>query len=946
MVNIVEVLIKDVGYLELDTKLSEEFGIPLVYSIDDINNYGKRTSTYSKTIKVPATRNNNLILGQLYDIKVDGSFDMTVKHDCVLMVNKNSIIDGFMVLNSIDKYLVGDKFQVFYEINIFDEVKNLFDDLAEFRLSDLDFSSGFTLDTYDYEGVKSSTNWLKGNHNFNEDAVASGYTTQFPYFYPIINYGYDINKIGYEGPIWCGVTYKYNFPYYGVSLGILYPGVYVKSILDKIFYENNYSYTSNFLNGVTYDNLFGNLLTIYNKPSSLTEVKYCSYVMEGAYIFNYLIDNWMEFKQVDSVFSGETYHYYELDDYHFDGYAVLSGVTGGNSSGLDWVKLNALTIPNDGFYKLNINIEVTEDTGGMASGPCSGHTYEFEGERTTNFWYNGSNQVLEMENEISDPGNNWYDQKYHATYDGNYSFEVYVDQLVTGIVYIGYRINDMPPWNEVYYFENDPTRHLTVWLNAGDFIDFGVRGGNANMCQDAKIKTTNFAGEGSHESLYQFYLLDRETNQSTLIGLDPSGITTSDLGGPISAGTSTLYYQKTYADIEAKKGNIIYGKIILGNHLQYFPFEDACLAIPSQIAVSFISMELQEQNKEDGWTDKYNTEIKLSDFLPDMTQVDFIKELIKMFNLNIITDKVNFRNLIIEPRDDFYNGSMIDWTDKVDYNKPINIKNLNDKNYQIVNLTYTEADDYYSVEYKDTYDRVYGSAKLVNNSSMFNKENTLELEEQSYLTRYSFYTDKDITCLTEGVSSTWFDDPNQYQPMIGIKTNQELTNDQVIPFANYNSDYNLAKVFSWNQYLLDPNNLYLPFLPTCLFISTIGGVEYSLSFTGSTTDKNLYNLFYRNQIDNLQNKNSRYVTLYLNLTLSDILDLTFRRTVLIDGQMYLLQKVEFDVSKKISSKVELLKLVAPFNSGQSGIYDLMSIIYKPGNDDYYFTEDPDRVKIN
>lgn len=937
MINSVEVLIKGVGKLELDTKLSEEFGIPIIYSIDDINNYGKRTSTYSKTIKVSGSKNNNRILGQLYDIKIDGSFDMTIKHECVLTVNSNSIIDGFMVLNSINKYMVGDKFQIFYELNIFDEVKNLFDDLGESKLIDLDFSTGFTIDTYDYDGEKSSTSWLKGNHIFNEDNVISGYTTQFPYYYPIINYGYDVTKLGWvDNAYWDpSAAYKYNFPYYGVSLGILYPGVYIKSIFDKIFYDNGYTYTSNFLNGITYDNLFGNLLNIYNKPIDITEKKYCSYVSEGGWIIDNLIptkDNWVVFNQVDSVFSGLTYHYYESDDYYYNGYVVLSGITGGNeSTGLDWVHLTGIKVPADGVYKLNINIEVDTDTGGMTEE--IGYTYEFEGERTTNFTYNGSNQIINIENEISDPGNNWYDQKYHAAFSGNYSFEVYVDQLVTGGVYICYRINDSPPWNELYYFENDPTRHLSVWLNAGDTIDFSVRSNQFNVCQDAKIKTTNFSGSILRESLYQFYVLDTETHISTLI--DPiSGITTSDLGGPVEE--VRLTFQKTYYNIECKKGNIIYAKIVLGNRLQYFEVEDSYMEIAVQINLIFLSMELQEHNMDENFIDKYNNELEIAKFLPDMKQVDFLREIIKMFNLQIITDKVNNKNLIIEPRDNFYNGSMVDWSDKVDYNKPINIKSLNDKNYRVINLSYAEGKDYLNVEYKNLNGITYGNAKIeTENNPLLESENVIELKEQSYLTRYSFYTDEDITCLTEKIDSTWFDDSQEYQPMIGIKTEYTLTNDQVIPFANLNTGI-------WNQYLLNAGQ---PFLPTCNFISSIGGKEYSLEFSGAT-ENNLYTLFYKNQIENLQSKNCRYVTLYLNLKLSDILNLTFRKNILIDGQQYILQKIEYDVTKTISSKVELLKLVEPYNSVEPGSYDLMSIRYLPGDDDYFLTNETDRIRIN
>ena len=848
MVNNVEIIIKGVGTLDIDTKASEEFGIPVIYNIDDVNNFGKRKTNYTKTIKVPATKNNNRIFGQIYDIKNSATFDMRSKHQCVLLVNKQRIIDGYLTLNEIDKYLVGDKYQVYYNINIYGELKTLFDSIGEKKLTDLDFSSGFTLKTYDYDGNIENSTWTKGNHVYNEQSLIDSYATKYPYFYPVTDYGYDLYKYDFLMPFFSGYTIitgqtNYNYPYDSICLGTVYPSLYVKAIIDKIFYEAGWTYTSNFISGDSYDDIFGNLVTICNKPKKIVNKNYCSYVAYNDNGLNYPgtnDENFLTFAKVNGIFSGETYNYYEIDDFYFNGYKVLEGFHSGGTfilSGdteLHWKRLYSVNVMNNGFYTININMGVYKDEGGYVELPdCAAYL---------------------------------------------------------------------------------PT---------------------------------------PKESEYNFFKYTESTKKCELIRLysyDTASITTSDIGGPYYNTFDPLNYKVSFTGVELKKGDMIFCQIVPGEKVYYSSMAGTCVLGHSEIWLQFMSIELVEENKDDNFINEYNKEINISRFLPEMKQVDFLKEIVKMFNLHLYTKYNNvYNNVIIEPRDDFYN-SMVNWTDKVDYSEPINISNLNDKNFAIVNLTYTEPEDYLSKDYKKIHDKIYGSHKIYNDSNLFGDETVLDLQFQSYLTQYSKFTDYDIPCLTEKLETTWYDSSKEYKPMIGFKHIEITDVDRILKLANFNNDYPPLGVpstqFRYNQYIYIPiSNYYYPFVPTVNFVETIGGTEYSLEFTGNTQN-NLYNLFYRNQIDNLQHKDCRYVTYYLNLTFADILSLDFRNKVLIDGQLYILQKIEYDVTKIKSSKVELLKVVAPWEEGVIGAPEFLSIQHFNGSDDYFQPQDPDRIKIS
>jgi hypothetical protein len=65
--------------------------------------------------------------------------------------------------------------------------------------------------------------------------------------------------------------------------------------------------------------------------------------------------------------------------------------------------------------------------------------------------------------------------------------------------------------------------------------------------------------------------------------------------------------------------------------------------------------------------DKKDNIISLNNYLPDITQAEFFKSIIKLFNLYIDTDKENDNNLIIEPRKQYFgSGKVVDWTNKFD----------------------------------------------------------------------------------------------------------------------------------------------------------------------------------------------------------------------------------------------------------------------------------------
>lgn len=244
------------GKLDLDLKEFEDFGLEFVYNIEDISDFGSRRSNYSKSFKLPGTPRNNTIFKNVFNLNIlEGSFDPNKKQRCIISVNKKILVDGYLKLRSIGQEYIGGKLVNTFSVNIFDEVKDLFTDLGNASLKDLDFSLPFSYMGVDYE---------YSDHYYLGFNVAASQTREKDfrnvYDYCMINWNTQGDSDGEFYPPKSVQRSTYYLPE-----DQFFPSVYVKAIVDKIFGNAGYTYNSEFLSGVSYDGLFSKLATIYNE---------------------------------------------------------------------------------------------------------------------------------------------------------------------------------------------------------------------------------------------------------------------------------------------------------------------------------------------------------------------------------------------------------------------------------------------------------------------------------------------------------------------------------------------------------------------------------------------------------------------------------------------------------------------------------------------------------
>lgn len=195
--------------------ITEGFSNLVTYAIDDIKDIGSKNTSFSKTIVLPGTANNNKQFGHIFDVtssnpynsaldNVGTNFNPSKQANCVIFQNHLQVFKGVLRLL---KMIVTDGV-VEYECVVFGELGGFSFAMANGKLQDLDFSS--------YDHTLNTANIINSWDN-----VSGG-----SFFYGLIDYGeVSNNKIDYD-------------------IRTFRPALFVKEYLEKIFAAAGYTYTA------------------------------------------------------------------------------------------------------------------------------------------------------------------------------------------------------------------------------------------------------------------------------------------------------------------------------------------------------------------------------------------------------------------------------------------------------------------------------------------------------------------------------------------------------------------------------------------------------------------------------------------------------------------------------------------------------------------------------
>jgi hypothetical protein len=228
------VVYKEDVYNELDIDQNESIEIQYEMKGLDIEN---RSSSFSKSFTLPGTSINNRFFEN--NFTGNNTLDL-INFNCKLFLNGSVIIEGVLILDSIntDKYGNNTIYNVSIEGKFYDFLKSFGNDLIvgnSDSSKDIDFS--------DIE--------IRSENYTTEDMLESWSGSSNPFVYTIANYGYNWDN-GTQWKIGPGSGGAYTLKQ--DILGV-FPSIYVKNLLDRIFKKAGIKYKSNFLNTETFKKL-------------------------------------------------------------------------------------------------------------------------------------------------------------------------------------------------------------------------------------------------------------------------------------------------------------------------------------------------------------------------------------------------------------------------------------------------------------------------------------------------------------------------------------------------------------------------------------------------------------------------------------------------------------------------------------------------------------------
>ena len=246
------------GQVICDLYAEEE--IPLTLSIDEFKNVAEKVQSYSKDFNLPATKRNNQIFNNMFEITRsydDLIFNPYIKTQCVLKQDGFILFEGYLRMINVKEQ----DGEISYNVNLYSDVIALADVLKDQTFAELDFSEL----THQYNKTSIQDSWYEpatgtglpltnplSTSSFAYDALLGASQTNV-LKYPFIDWTGSIpitsNTNASSGP-------TPNNPELPTLEAAFRPCIQLKYLINKIFAASGFNWTSNFFDSEDFEKLF------------------------------------------------------------------------------------------------------------------------------------------------------------------------------------------------------------------------------------------------------------------------------------------------------------------------------------------------------------------------------------------------------------------------------------------------------------------------------------------------------------------------------------------------------------------------------------------------------------------------------------------------------------------------------------------------------------------
>lgn len=287
-----------------------------------------------------------------------------------------------------------------------------------------------------------------------------------------------------------------------------------------------------------------------------------------------------------------------------------------------------------------------------------------------------------------------------------------------------------------------------------------------------------------------------------------------------------------------------------------------------------------------------NSLVLMNNILPkDVKQSEFLNAIVKMFNLYLYSDKTDNNNIIIKTRDQFYlDGRELNWTNKVDRNS-IDIDFISNTQDKVKLFTYKDDDDDLLKNYSESVKEIFGQHKYIFRNEFIKGESSVEpiFSPTAMIPQY-----------------------NKNVPYINARAPKN--NLRILSVGDI---FNSGTYWHWrlvNSGLVietSPKNFYRhvghlypnSFNPSKDF--NYGICDFYAHTYNTVTDNNLFNRFWRNQFDILEN--GYMMIAYFKLNYLDIANIEMCERIYVNDSWWNINRIiDYNINGNALTQVELI----------------------------------------
>jgi hypothetical protein len=219
--------------IELDTFTDEQ--VLVSNNSTGLFDIDKLPADFTRQLTIPGSKKNNSFFQHAYDIDIDTPFlfQESEKVACYIDISGYLVVQGYLQLNKIN--VINNKVES-YDISLYGSLSNFSRDLQKNNLTDI---TG--LDVYNHTASYQNITGSWDGNLFGGDIV-----------YPLADYGFEFKYQSSALPGQFGIDTDQG----SLNVQDFKPAIRVKKVVDKIFEEFGYTYTSSFFAQPMWDDIY------------------------------------------------------------------------------------------------------------------------------------------------------------------------------------------------------------------------------------------------------------------------------------------------------------------------------------------------------------------------------------------------------------------------------------------------------------------------------------------------------------------------------------------------------------------------------------------------------------------------------------------------------------------------------------------------------------------